>query len=82
MGYINRVSKCKNNVIFIWSSMGRKRASGVSYNKNSKTYKSNNRSVPSDSQTQSIKNFFTATQPIEEHDEQEVRNAFDVSNVK
>ena len=24
MGYINRVSKCKNKVVFIWSSIGRK----------------------------------------------------------
>ena len=82
MGYINRVSKCKDKLIFIWSSIGRKRTSGVSHNKNSKTYKSSNRSVPLDSQTQSIKDFFTATQPIEELDEMEVRNAFDVSNFK
>ena len=59
-----------------------KRTSGVSHDKNSNTYKSSNRSVPSDSQTRSIKNFFTATQPVEEHDELEVRNAFDVSNFK
>ena len=62
--------------------MGRKRTSGVSHNKNSKTYKSSNRSIPSDSQTQSIKNFFTATQPIEDHGELEVRKAFDVLNFK
>ena len=43
--------------------MGRKRTSGVSHNKNSKYYKSSNRSVPSDSQTQSIKNFFTVSRP-------------------
>ena len=43
--------------------MGRKRTLGVSHNKNSKTYKSSNISVPSDSQTQSIKNFFTVSQP-------------------
>ena len=41
--------------------MGRKRTSGMNHNKNSKTYKSNKRSVPSDSQTQSIKNFFTVS---------------------
>ena len=29
-----------------------------------------------------MKTFFTATQPIEEHDELEVRNAFDVLNFK
>ena len=69
-------------MIFIWSNMGKKRTSGVSHNKISKTYKSSNRSVPSDSQTQSIKNFFTATQPIQENDEQKVRNAFDVSDFR
>ena len=49
-------------------------------NRVSKTYKSSSRSAPSEGQTQSIKNFFTATQPIGEHDELEVRNTFDVSN--
>ena len=60
--------------------MARKRTSGVSHNKNSKTHKCSSRTVPSEGQTQSIKNFFTATQPIGEHDELEVRNTFDVSN--
>ena len=53
MGYIHSVEtpEYKYNKISIWSSMGRKRTSGVSHNKNSKTYKSSNRSIPSDSQT-------------------------------
>ena len=62
--------------------MGRKRTSGVSHNKNSKTDKISNRSVPSDSQTQGIKNFFTATQSIEEHDNQEVRNPFEQCSLR
>ena len=49
--------------------MGRKRTSGVSHNKNSKTYESSNRSVPSDSQTQSIKNFFTVSRREQEDEE-------------
>ena len=61
-------------MLVVLLTMGRKRTSGVSHNKNSKTYKSSNRSVPSDSQTQSIKNFFTVSQPDQEHDEQEVSN--------
>lgn len=60
------------NVLVTFISMGRKRTSGVSHNKNSKTYKSSNRSVPSDSQTQSIKNFFTVSRPEQEHEESEV----------
>ena len=68
-------------MIFIWSSTGRKRTSVVSHNEDSKTYKNSNKSVSSDSQTQSIKNFFIAIQPIE-HDDQEVRNVFEVANFK
>ena len=75
------IFQCQNNVIFIWSSTGRKRTSVVSHNEDSKTYKNSNKSVPSDSQTQSIKNFFTAIQPIE-HDDQKVRNVFEVKNFK
>lgn len=49
--------------------MGRKRTLVMSHNKNSKTYKSRNRSVPSDSQTQSIQNFFTVSRPEQEDEE-------------
>ena len=79
MGYINRVSKWRTKW-FLSGAAWEGKNSGVSHNKNSKTYKSSYRSVLSDCQTQSIKNSFTPTQPIEYHDE--VRNAFDVSIFK
>ena len=52
--------------------MGRKRTSGVSHNKNTKTYKFSNMLVSSDdNNTQSIRNFFTSPQPEEEKNDED-----------